>query len=102
MKIQRNRQVAVTVGTTNTVIATECYQERTFISITNTSTGGQNISIGIGQEAIAGSGLFLAPGGTYTESKDSLLPIAQDQFNAISSGAGGTVAVTERVLMEGQ
>jgi hypothetical protein len=91
---------AFTIGTTNVVVSEECAQERTFMSIINTSTGGQTISIAFGQEAVALSGIVLYPGGIYTESREAGFRMNQHNVCAISSVAGGTIAVIERVSME--
>lgn len=102
MTVQRNRNVAVSVGTASVEISpTRDQEERVLISIVNTSTGGQTISLAFGQEAAAGSGVVLYPGGFYQESRDTN-KIVQEQISAISSLAGGTVAVSERIEMRGK
>ena len=88
------------VGATSVLVAEECFQERVFLSVVNTSTGAQVISLAFGQEAVAGQGIVLYPGGYYAESKDAQ-PITQKQIQAIASAAGGTIAVQERVSMRG-
>lgn len=92
---------AVTISTTNVVLSEERgNDERTFLSIVNTSTGGQVISVAFGQEAVALSGVVLYPGGVYSESREAGFRMTQHNVTAISSGAGGTVAVSERISME--
>ena len=92
---------AVTVGTNNVVISEDRQQEeRTFFSITNTSTEGQAVSIAFGQEATAGSGIVLYPGGTYSESRESGYRMNQQNICIEADGAGATVAVCERVSMK--
>jgi len=98
-ELQRDDSVAI--ETHSEVISQECYQERTFISITNTSTGGQVINLAFGKEAQTGKGITLYPGGFYNESRDGINQITQKQISGISSLAGGTVSVAERVLMRG-
>jgi len=101
MKNDLTRNANATIGTSSVTIAEACFQERVQISIVNTSTGGQIISLGIGSEAVALSGIVIYPGGSYGESKsDRSDRITQEQINAISSGAGGTIAIVERVRME--
>ena len=87
----------VAVGTTSTKVTDECFQQRVSLTITNTSTGGQNISIGDGEEAVVGSGIVLSPGGVYNDSMDGAYKPSNSQINAISSAAGGTIAVKERI-----
>ena len=97
------RQVSFTVGTTNVKIAEECFQERTKFNIVNTSTGGQVVSLDIGQEAVNGVGIVLYPGGSYGESKnDKSDEIAQNQLNAIADASGATIGVMERVVTRGR
>lgn len=90
---------SVTVGTTSTQVSGDCFQQRSAIVITNTSIGGQIISLSIGQEAIANAGIQLGPGGVYQDSRDGAYFPSNQQINAISSLAGGTLAVHERILM---
>lgn len=89
-----------TIDTTSALVSQECFQERVFFSVVNTSTGGQVISLTFGQEAKASQGIVLYPGGYYSESKDAQ-PITQRQIQAISSAAGGAIAVQERIYMKG-
>jgi len=98
-----NRSVAVGVSVVK--IAEEVLPtQRKFISIINTSAGGQVISIAINGDASAGAGIPLSPGGTYSDSadgnsKDSYFP-PHFSFTAVSSLAGGTLAITERIGSE--
>jgi hypothetical protein len=101
MQLQElQRDTSATVGTTSSVLSEECFQERTFINITNTSSAGQKISLAFGAEAVLGAGITLSPGGFYSESKD-VKSITQRQISAVSDGAGATVAIAERVTMRG-
>lgn len=97
-ELNSNRNL--TVGTTNTLVSEECYQQRSCIVLTNTSTGGQVINIVIGQEAKTGIGIQLAVGGVYQDSKDGTYNPSNAQINAISSAAGGTLSIHERILMK--
>ena len=95
------RNANATIGVTSSVIAQACFQERVLITVVNTSSAGQVVSLGIGQEAVAGAGIVLYPGGVYTENKsDKSDLITQDQLNAIADVAGATIAITERVRTE--
>lgn len=91
-----NRSEAVGVAAVR-VAEAQLTSRRSFISFINTSTGGQVITLACGQEAVAGKGFVMSPGGYYTESKDGedSYP-AQEEFTAISDLAGGTLAVVER------
>lgn len=104
MATEINRNYSLTVGTTVTVVSEQTNyptNERKVISLINTSTGGQNITIAFSDQAIAGSGVFLAPGGYYQESHDAGFTPSQAQITAVSSGAGGTLAIQERILVRG-
>lgn len=90
-----------TIGATSSVVSEQCFQQRTAIIITNTSTAGQVINIALGQEAAVGTGIQLSPGGTYQDARDGAYMPSNQQVNAISSAIGGTLAVHERILMKG-
>ena len=96
----RNDKLTITT-TASTISEAKIGAQRTFINIVNTSTGGQVITVAVDQEAQAGYGIVLNPGGTYTESRDSISYPTNAQFTAISSGAGGTIAIQERVISLG-
>lgn len=97
---ERTRNVKVTLPTTSTKIAEACFQERTQISIINTSTGGETVSIGIGEEAVANAGIVIYAGGSYSESKgDKSDKITQDVITALGSAATATIAIVEKVRM---
>lgn len=94
------RDGTVSVGTTSVLLSPfQAGALRKALVITNTSTGGQAIYLGWGNPAIVGSGIALmANGSSWTESIDSAyVPSIQDIW-AVSSGAGGTVAIQERIL----
>lgn len=65
--------------------------------ITNTSTGGQIISLSIGQNAVANTGIILYPGGTWAEARDPAFEPTNRNISAISSAASGAVSVLERI-----
>jgi len=91
-----------TIGTTSSVIAQQQNSGiRTFISFINTSTGGESITIAVGEEAKLGEGIVLAAGGYYYEDTDSVVYPSQSQFTAISAGAGATLAIQERTIVQG-
>jgi hypothetical protein len=67
-------------------------------SIKNTSTAGQIISLARGmQAAVSGSGQVLAPNDTISEADDTAYKAWRAEISAISSAAGGTIAIFERV-----
>lgn len=77
------------------------FAKRIFFSIINTSTAGQVITITFAQAATNGAGIVLSPGGYYAESKSDTFNPTDEQINAISSAAGGSVAITERIHTPG-
>lgn len=91
---------SATIDAANEELCKECFQQRSAVIITNTSTGGQVITLAMGQEAVAGAGIVLSVGGVYQDSRDGQYMPSNKQINAISSGAGGTVAVQERILLD--
>jgi hypothetical protein len=96
-----HRNASVTVGTDNTVISEErnpLVNYRKFISIINTSTAGQVINLTFTDEAGAGNGIQLNVGGYYAESEDTGFTPTNSRICGISSAAGGTVAVAERLI----
>lgn len=94
------RSVNVTIGTSSTEIAPEVQRPslRKLIVMTNISTGGQVISVSDITDAIANTGIVLAVGGSYSEFVDPAFLPSQKPFNAISSGAGGILAVREVII----
>jgi len=99
-KEELNINTSVTIGVTNVEVSKECFQQRSAIVLTNTSTGGQIISIAIGEQATANLGIQLRPGGVYQDTRDGNYNPSNKQINAISDVAGGTLAVHERILMD--
>ena len=93
------RNVAFSVGTTNIIIAPQLLEgQRDVLVITNTSTGGQVITIQTGDTAnVVGAGIILYPAGSWSESTDSAFRPSNLEYWAISSGAGGTLAIQERI-----
>ena len=92
------RDTSQTIGTTSTMVAVQ--QEptaRKALSIINTSTGGQIISLAWGKAAAAGTGIVLYAGGSWCESEDSSFNPSNMEIWAISSAATGTISIHERV-----
>lgn len=96
-----SRNTSVTVGTSVTELSDDKtqYLDTTRISIilVNTSTGGQNVTIAIDGEAVAGQGIVLYPGGTWNDSQDGIYLPTQARITAIASAAGATIAIQERL-----
>lgn len=89
---------AVSVGTTP-VIAVPTLErgKRSSISLINTSTGGQIITLSWGLESTPGSGIVLFAGGSWSESRDTVFTPSTEQIWAVASASGGTLAVHDRV-----
>lgn len=101
MATEINRNVSIDVNTDPVVISEERNPETNFrkvISIINTSTAAQVISIAFTDEAGAGNGIPLSVGGFYIESQDAGFSVTNSRITAVSSAAGGTVAVMERLV----
>lgn len=96
------RNMSQTIGTSPVVVSEELIgQQRNVIVITNTSSGGQVITISASDEAVAGKGIVISPGGQYVDSADSGYKPTNTRITAVSNLAGGTIAIHERVLMRG-
>lgn len=101
--VERIRNDSVSVGTSAVVVSLEQSKpnQRNFILITNTSTSAQKITLAFGAIAEAGKGIVLSPGGFHAEASDGTFYPTNEQITAISDGAGGTLAVSERILSRG-
>jgi hypothetical protein len=92
------RDVTVSVGTSAVELSPETgTKQRQALVITNTSTGGQNIALAWGKDAIAGAGIVLLPGEHHIEAIDSAFIPLNLRVSAESDLAGGTCAVHERL-----
>jgi len=93
------RNASVSVGTSSVIVAPEVNAgQRRVLVLTNTSTGGQNISVSWGETAVSGRGIYLTPNSTWSESVDSGFIPSWKDVQAIANIAGGTLAVHERVI----
>lgn len=99
MKQELVRNASQTIGVTSSVVSEQCYQQRSAIIITNTSTGGQTVYISLSQEAVVGQSIPLKPGGVYSDTMDGGYKPSNLQINAISDIAGATIAIQERIIM---
>ena len=96
--VEKIRNASVSVGTSSVLVSPELMEgERRVLVITNTSTGGQSISVSWGETAVAGRGIYLTPNSTWSESVDSGFIPHWASVEAVSSAASGTLAVHERV-----
>lgn len=89
------RNESVSVGTSNVLISNS-NTRRKVLYFKNTSTAAQIISVSYGDVAVAGQGFVLQPNEYIIESMSEGYIVFQGTVNAISSAAGGTLAVQER------
>lgn len=100
MKSENIRNESVTVGTSPVIVSeAKTASERSVLFLTNTSTGGQTITVSAGDVAAVGKGIVLSPGGFYQDSADQGYKPTNDRVTAIASAANGTLAVHERVIL---
>lgn len=96
------RDADLTVGTTALMAALAPHpNKRTALAFTNTSITEQILSLGFGKAAIAGRGIILYPGGSWSESVDSRFSPTNKEIWVISSATGGTLAIHERLETRG-
>jgi len=92
------RDASQTIGAASVQVAVQ--QEggaRKALSIINTSPSGQTISLAWGKAAVAGAGIVLYSGGSWSESEDNTFQPSNMEIWAISSAAAGTISIHERV-----
>jgi hypothetical protein len=88
----------LTVGTDPVVAAinrTALNSTRRSIIILNESTGGQKVSLAVGETAVSGSGIVLYIGGSFDRSPNEEPP--QVEITAISDIAGAIISIYEEV-----
>ena len=92
----------MTLTTTNNVVSDAVYfpARRVVLTITNTSTGGEKVSISIGSQAEAGKGIVLSQGAVCSFSQDGAYIPPQNEVNAIGSAATATIAIYEETEIE--
>ena len=89
-----------TINTTASVVSIEKSNnngERSSIILTNTSTGGETITVAIGAEAVANKGIVLGVGSVWADTRDGGYIPTQSEITAIASGIGALLSVQERV-----
>jgi hypothetical protein len=96
MAIDRN--TLKSIGTTAEIISEEPQQERVLITIINTSSDTQVITIGIGVMAEENKGIVLSPGGFYQEVKGEGFSPTSTFISAISDQADGQLSIQERLI----
>lgn len=84
-----------TVGATSVLLATAKYRDA--YAITNTSTGGQTLTIALqNAPAVAGSGIVLTQGQQWVDGNVGDYRCWSGQVNVIMSAAGGSVSIWEK------
>lgn len=104
MVTEINRNMDITVGTSVVIVSEEVrypQQERKLFTLINNSTGGQVITVAIGDQATTNKGIVLSPGGYYQESHDAGFTPTQTHITAVSDLAGGSLSVQERLIVRG-
>jgi len=94
-----NKQI--TILTTATIVSQEKDNgnlRRVAIMVQNNSTGGETISIAIDKEAVAGEGIVLSPGGTWSDTAEGGYDPTQKLITAVGSAATATLAIQERCI----
>lgn len=100
--VENIRNGKQTIGTTSLeVVPTLMQGQRTALTIINTSTGGQIVTLNWGGEARALEGIVLYPGGSWSESRDAFFKPSIETVWGISSAASATIAIHERVETQG-
>lgn len=90
---------SVSVGTSNVELFKELLIGQVNAqSFVNTSTGGQIITLAWDADAIAGAGVVLYPGASWSESKDSTFIPSNKRISAIADGASASLAIHRRVI----
>lgn len=96
----RQRNVSIAVGTTNTVVSearNTTIERRKSITAINNSPAGQIINVTFTDESGTGIGVQLSVGGFVAMSEDAGYIPPQGRVNSISNVAGGTLAVWETI-----
>jgi len=92
------RNESVSVGTSSVLVSSPIINgQRTLFVVSNTSSGGQNITLSVDAYAIAGAGLVLSPGMAWSESADSAFQPTNRPIYAVASAASGSVGIQERL-----
>lgn len=93
------RDESVSVGAASVEVSPETgNKQRQTLVLTNVSAGGQSISLAWNKDAVAGYGIVLQPGEHHVETLESGFEPLNHRITAVASGAGGVLAVHERLL----
>jgi len=98
-EINRNENITIS-HTAAQVVSVERNNNngaRVSIIIINTSTTGQSVTLAIDAPAVLNAGIVLNAGGHWQDSAEGGYLPTQKQITAISSAAGATIAIQERV-----
>lgn len=99
--MELNRNERLTIDTSASVVSIEKFNgnaRRSSITLINTSTTGQVITIAVGETAADGHGIVLNPGGVWQDSRDGGYWPTQSQITAVSDAAGGALSIQERLV----
>jgi hypothetical protein len=93
------RDSSLTVGASSVEVSPETgSKQRSVLVFTNNSTAGQKITLAWGKEAVSGQGVVLLPGEHHVESIDKGFIPLNTRIMAIADGAGGALAIHERLI----
>lgn len=95
------QQDDITIGTSIVVVSLDkgaSAVKRKALIITNVSTGGQIIRVGIGTDCASNKGLIIYQGGSIERIMTESVDIPQGRITAISNIAGGELNVYEEVM----
>lgn len=98
---QNIRNESIIVDTASKSISSQLThgQQRYALTVVNTSTNGAIITLSWQTQAQTYAGIVLYPTGTHSESVDSAFLPLNTEIYAISSVAGGQIALHERTLV---
>jgi len=82
------------VGTASGLISQA--RNRQEVIISNSSAGGQTITLNFANAGAAGEGVVLLPGYTYYASSAQGFKVFSGEIWAVSSAAGGQISIFER------
>jgi len=92
-RLARNGSVAVDTS----VVEVSDMKNRQSFSIMNTGLTTISLFLSDTEGAVAGSGIVLLPNSSLTDSDGGGYECWKGQITAIGSGAGGTLAIMERI-----
>lgn len=91
---------SLAIGTAAIVVSDHVFNgQRAVLILKNISTAGQIISISKLGQAVAGKGIVLNQGDTYSESIDAVYTPSNERVTAISSAASGVLSIHEVIYL---